>query len=135
MSILVESLKDEHAALVNLINEVKRLGISTPESKNKLHSIKEGLIAHLKKEDERLYPRLREVAARDAVVEKTLVTFAKDMEGITKSAMDFFEKYSHESNNLDFFKDVGRLFAALADRIRKEEGSLYPLFDKHFPDE
>lgn len=134
MSFLIDDLKEEHAVLVEEISQVKRMGISTSESRQKLLSIKETLIAHLKKEDQKLYPKLREVAAHDEGVKKILETFAKDMEQITQVAMEFFDRYSHESDDIAFYKDIGRLFAALADRIRKEEGTLYRIYDKHFPD-
>ncbi|MES0490018.1 MAG: hemerythrin domain-containing protein [Leptospirales bacterium] len=130
MSTLINELKKDHERIYTEISDAKKLGISTEAGKKLLLSIKTDLINHLKKEDELLYPKLKELAQSDEGIKKTLDTFAKDMEGITTSAMEFFDKYTHQSSDIEFFKDIGRFLAALTDRIRKEENTLYRIYDE-----
>jgi len=130
MSELITRLKKEHELLYTKINDAKKLGISSDQGKKLLLSIKNDLLTHLQEEDAELYPRLKELARSDENIKKTLDIFAKDMEGITTAAMAFFDKYTHESTDIEFFKDIGRILAALTDRIRKEESTLYRIYDE-----
>ncbi len=130
MSILVEELKKEHSVISEALNEAKNIGITLKEGQKALLSAKNGLVAHLKKEDERLYPALRKEAEKDESLKRTLNTFAKDMESISKAALDFFEKYSGGGSGIDFASDYGRLMSALNSRIRREESIIYAKFDE-----
>ena len=51
MSSLTKEFEREHAEIIAMLNEVKELGILSKEGHAKLMSIKEHLLAHLKKED------------------------------------------------------------------------------------
>ncbi len=130
MSKLVEELKQEHAVLVEVLGEIQKLGSGSQETKDKLSAVKAGLLNHLLKEDNQLYPSLRKAAESDARLKTTLNVFANEMDQISAFALDFFEKYSSESRGIQFSKDFGRLVASLSSRIRKEEQILYPEYDK-----
>ena len=125
MSNLVEELKSDHAVIAETLNKVKNLGITSEEGQNILLAAKNGLLAHLRKEDEQLYPVLNNAAESNAALKQTLDMFAKDMEVISKAALDFFDKYSTGGSGVEFAKDFGRLFATLSQRISKEENILY----------
>lgn len=64
MSVLVERLKREHTVIVDVLNKVKEIGINSKEGQGKLLSIKNALLAHLKVEDEQLYPTLKKEAEK-----------------------------------------------------------------------
>ncbi len=130
MSKLVEELKKEHATIAETLNKVNVLGISSEEGQNTLLSAKSGLLAHLKKEDEYLYPILNKAAESDANLKRTLEMFAKDMEAISKAALEFFKKYSGGGSGLEFAKGFGRLFATLSQRIHREENVIYKKYDE-----
>ncbi len=130
MSKLVDELKREHSVIVETLNKVKSLSITSEEGQNTLLAAKSGLLAHLKKEDEQLYPVLNNAAESDAVLKRTLDTFAKDMDEISKVALEFFEKYSTGGSGIEFAKDFGRLYAALSQRISKEENIIYAKYDE-----
>ena len=53
------------------------------------------------------------------------------MERITKSATEFYEKYSkiENVNNPDFLKDIISLVTILKNRIMKEEVAIYKSFE------
>ena len=131
MSKLIEDLTKEHALIVDVFKKVKELGVGSKEGKDKLLLAKKGLLGHLKKEDEELYPVLKKAAEADKGLKRTLEVFAQDMGEISKFALDFFEKYSQgESSGVEFAKDFGRLFIVLGGRVRKEEGILYAAYEK-----
>jgi len=130
MSNLVSELKSEHETIVNILTEVKNLGITTKEAQELLMSAKAGLLAHLAKEDKQLYPTLQKEAENNTSLKSTLDTYADEMNGISQAALDFFDKYRSGGDGLEFAKDFGRLFATLASRIRKEESVIYTKYDE-----
>ena len=130
MSDLVSRLKKEHNILVEALDSMMKLGVTTKEGQEKLYSAKEVLLAHLSLEDKELYPVLRRAAESDGSVKSTLDIFAKDMEEISKTALSFFEKYAQGGDSLEFAKELGRLLGALRNRIGREEDVLYAQYDK-----
>lgn len=91
---------------------------------------KTALLAHLKHEDVDLYPILKKAATNDSSIQGTLNVLAKDMETLAPAALAFFAKYEKGGDPLEFTRDFAKLYAALGTRIRREEESLYSLFDK-----
>lgn len=130
MSKLVDELKKEHEVIVNVLSKVNRLGISTKEGQSELINAKKGLLEHLKKEDDLLYPVLHKEAENDESLQRTLKFFATEMEKITVFVLDFFSKYEKGGSGLEFSKDYGRLFSSLQSRINKEESMLYKAYNK-----
>ncbi len=130
MSKLIEELKREHRAIVGTINEVNRLGIGTKEGQNMLMSAKNSFIAHLKKEDEHIYPLLNRAAENDPELKTTLDFYATNMDEISRAVFDFFEKYSYGDSGLEFSTDYGTLYTTLSMRITKEEAVIYKKFDE-----
>lgn len=123
MSNFVEELKKEHAVIIATFKEIKSLGINSKEGQKMLISAKDTLLAHLKKEDDQLYPVLNKAAERDFNLSRTLEIFAKDMEGVSKTALEFFEKYSEGGSGSEFAENFGRLSATLNQRIFKKKCS------------
>ena len=130
MSKLIEELGKEHSVIAEALNKVKSLGFTSEEGQNTLLAAKDGLLAHIKKEDEQLYPVLDNAAESDANLRRTLDTFAEDMNEISKAAYEFFDKYSTGGSGIEFAKDFGRLSATLSQRIRREERILYQTYDE-----
>ncbi len=129
MSKLIDELKGDHQKLAQVLTEVKTKG-PTKEGLQLLTASKAALLGHLKKEDTFLYPELKKAAANDNRLKATLDTFASDMDKISKAAIDFFNKWEKGGDGMEFAKDVGNLIAVLQGRIRREESSLYPEYDK-----
>ena len=127
---LIDDLKKEHVNIVRALDEVKKLGVGSVAGREKLLSAKDDLIGHLLKEDRLLYPVLKEEAKDNRDLKFTLDNFASDMEGISSSAIAFFEKYEGGDKDGTFAKDLGNLFAVLGGRIRKEEKFLYKEYEK-----
>lgn len=133
MSKLIDELKKEHAAIVAILNEVGKSGVSSKEGQQKLLDAKTGLLAHLKKEDEQLYPVLNKAAEKDPSLKQTLSFFAGDMVGISKTAIEFFGKYSQGGSGIEFAKEIGKLFTILKSRISKEEDIIYKEYERLNP--
>ncbi|MCP4265520.1 MAG: hemerythrin domain-containing protein [Candidatus Brocadiaceae bacterium] len=130
MSKLVDDLKQQHKVIADTLSKVKSLGVTSDEGQKTLLAAKNGLLAHLNKEDKELYPVLNKAAESDSGLKNTLDFYAKDMDTISKAALEFFEKYSTGGSGLEFAKDFGTLFATLSLRINKEESILYKKYDE-----
>ena len=132
MSILIEELKKEHSEILAALNEVRELGILSKEGQEKLISLEVGLLAHLEMEDDQLYPALRKEAEHSNSIKDTLELFAIDMENVSKTVREFFEKYSEGFSGVELDKlseDFENLFSALTKRICNEEESLYEEYE------
>lgn len=127
---LVTELKKEHGILTKTLKEVKMLGIDSKEGRNKLLASKNALLAHLKKEDESIYPILNEKAKNDTYLKSMLEVYYEDMKEISAYAIEFFGKYSEGGSILEFTKDFETLYASLAQRISNEEKMLYKKYDE-----
>ncbi|MFZ5626133.1 MAG: hemerythrin domain-containing protein [Bacillota bacterium] len=130
MAGLVDALKSDHAVILATLNQIKEVGISSKEGRDKLLEVKNLLLHHLQKEDRELYPRLRRAAEVDISLRQTLELFAKDMDEISRLAMEFFQKYAQGGAGVEFARDFGRLYATLGERIRREENIIYVRFQQ-----
>jgi len=130
MTNLIEELKEEHKIILDILNQVKTLGISSKTGQEKLLSARDLLISHMNKEDERYYPALTRAAANNKDLKITLDYFIKDMEVVSKNAMDLFKKYSQGGDEAEFAGDVKLLYMTLKDRIRIEEDTLFKKFNQ-----
>ena len=130
MSELIEEFKRDHAEIMAMLNEVKELGILSKEGQAKLISIKEHLLAHLKKEDEKLYPAIRKEAEDNEKLRNTLDLFTLDMEMVSSVVQGFFDKYSEGEIDGNFSENFERLSVALSTRIRNEEDALYEEYEE-----
>ena len=130
MSTLIEKLKKEHSEILQMLNEVKKLGIHSEEGRFKLLSAKEYLLEHLNEENEQLYPVLRKKAEHNKNLKKELDMFAIDPEHLTSVVHEFFEDYSGGNTDKDFQINFESLFVSLNARIRNEEESLYHEYEE-----
>ncbi len=113
-----------------MLNEVKELGLLSKEGQARLMSIKEHLLAHIKKEDEKLYPVLRKEAEDNEKLKNTLDLFAMDMEEVSSAVQKFFDKYSGGEIDENFSINFESLSVALSSRIRNEEDALYEEYEE-----
>ncbi|WP_066633573.1 hemerythrin domain-containing protein [Labilibacter marinus] len=131
MSNLIEQLKKEHAALVEILTKVKSLGVSSEESKELLIQAKGALLLHLHKEDKELYPSLKKRGETDEDCERKLKIFAQDMDEITQFVLFFFDQIEKDAfTPMEYAQNFGKLVSTLAGRISREENILYKLYDK-----
>lgn len=135
MARLIDELKNDHQAMSKLLDRLKDSRVSNDEAHKILLSAQTSLLAHLKKEDSQLYPVLYQAAKENPALKRTVDFYTKDMEEITRKAVEFFEKYSRHDSRIDieFAKAFGNLFAVISRRLRNEENTLYKEYEKLRP--
>ena len=129
MSRLIEELKNEHKLILDILDQVRTLGISSRSGREKLLSARDLLIAHMTKEDEMYYPELRTAAENNKGLKIMLDYFAKDMEDVSSKAMYLFDKYSKGRDEAEFAGEIKLLYVTLRDRIQTEEHTLFNKLD------
>jgi hemerythrin superfamily protein len=119
----------DHLEIVATLDEIKELGILSKKGQAKLLSVKERLLAHIKKEDEQLYPVLKKAAKNNKQLKSALDLCAIDMENVSRIVLEFFDKYSRGVSGEELQREFENLFVTLGKRIRNEEDILYDEYD------
>ncbi len=128
MKDLIRELKNEHAALLDILAEVKALGISSPAGQEKLLDARELLMTHIRKEDEKYYPELGRAAEKSRELKLMMDYFVADMAAVSSKALQLFSKYARGGSEAEFAGDIKLLYLTLKDRIRTEEETLFRKF-------
>jgi len=129
MSTLTDELVEDHQAIIEMLLQAGADGAGTREAREMIGTVKEVLLSHFRKEDSLVYPPLMNASEQDPELRHMLGVFLKDLEKVTRSAMDFLERYSEGGSGGDFDKDLERFMAIFRERVKKEEGVLYRKFD------
>lgn len=120
-------LAAEHGRILVALDRIRHL--SGAAGRAALFGVRDELLAHLAKEDERLYPALRTAARTDPHLARILGDLDDEMERLGRDAGAFFARWSEEeAAGLVFATELGRLAADLRLRIGREERVLYPAF-------
>lgn len=128
---LIEKLKQDHVIISDLFYKVIVAGISSNEGKKTLLDGKSQLLAHIKTENEELYPRLLAQAEKDPELKEKLETLAVEMLSVGNALTSFFERHSeNEQNESDLSGDFSDIYLALTERIDNEERILFPEYKK-----
>ena len=129
---LVKQLKKEHTIISKTLVELQEYGVTSPKGMDLLLKSKELLLNHLKLEDDKLYPKLKEHAQIDNTFNKVLNDSVKEMNEITEFVLNFYSKYSDKSkiSEKNFLKDITKFIVTLKDRVAKEEAILYNTYNK-----
>ncbi|KEI72923.1 hemerythrin domain-containing protein [Endozoicomonas elysicola] len=131
MSQLIQDFKSEHLQISDLLLQAREVGVGNQQGRDLILSAKKMLLAHLNKEDQYLYPVLREAAENDESLKSTLTDYALDMDKISYDVMAFFSLYETGENTTEHFQqDCNNIIKALSKRITKEEAVLYKTYDK-----
>jgi hypothetical protein len=130
MSQLLEDLKNDHRVILDILDQVKTVGISSKAGQEKLLSAKAVLIAHMKKEDTGFYPALQIAAETNDALKRTVAYFVEDMEIVSEKAMRVFDKLALEAPDEDIAGELKLLYMTLKDRIRIEEDILFKKYEQ-----
>lgn len=128
MSDLIHQLESEHASLVDSFNKIKRLEINSDGAYVQLQSIKVDLLAHLKKENETVYPKLREVSFDNLKLQRTLDLFARDIVRLATVFIQFLDRYSHGGPQGEYARDISRLSMIMSAFARREEEMIFSAY-------
>jgi len=126
-NILIPSLLHDHAQMRELLESVRRQGISTAEGQRLLRRARQLIVAHLQREDTLLYPALRGCEDTQALAD----TYASEMQELSREILAFFDGMEGEHDELVFARGFGKVLGALNKRWTREEVRLYPAYDRH----
>jgi hypothetical protein len=110
MSTLIQELKNEHAEILEVLGQVKALGISSQAGQERLLAARDLLLAHMRKEDERYYPGLRKAAESDRELTVLMKFFIADMEAVSAKAMRLFDRYARGGDEAEFAGEIKLLY-------------------------
>jgi len=129
MSDLIHELESEHASLVDSFNKIKRLDINSEGAAGQLQSIKADLLAHIKKENATIYPKLREASFNNLRLQQVLDLFARDIVRLATVFIQFLDKYSQGGLQQDFDRDVNRLAKIINAFAAREEEVIFKEYE------
>ncbi len=129
MSKLVEEFKKEHSLIVDALSKSRKIGVDSREGQAEILTAKDFILAHLKKEDEKLYPILRKAAESSQRLKELLSEFDKDLSETTSFTLKFFNDYTAIKGSKLAMK-LETLITIFERRILREETFLFAEFEK-----
>ncbi|MEM5385824.1 hemerythrin domain-containing protein [Paraburkholderia phymatum] len=124
---LITTLKHDHEEIFRLLDECRALGVVTDEGRRKLKQVRGVVAAHLKREDDKLYPAMRKHDETRALGEM----YAQEMRAISSEILGFFDRLESGRSGIELAREIGRVIAHLRQRMTREEVRLYPAFETH----
>ncbi|MEW5705680.1 MAG: hypothetical protein AB1743_02620 [Actinomycetota bacterium] len=122
---LINELRMEHLDLSVSFGNLKHL-VAAPESGwRELQSVKAAILAHVGKENQELYPKLREAAFNNLRLQRILDWFTRENARISAALVEFLDKYSKGGSPFAFRRDFNRLDTIFNALIRQEEAVLF----------
>jgi len=134
---LVPALKRDHADLVKLfgaIGDAAKQG-NFRDIPQMLNAFKVHLEGHLIAENVRFYNYVENSMQGDTESVTLVRSFRREMNAIARGVVDFVKKYQTSEFDQrmrdEFMVDYQNVGGLLAQRIQREEASLYPLYQPH----
>lgn len=131
---LVDQLKADHQGLLATFGAIGD-AYNTHDlaaTSAQLEAFRGQLMAHLLKENVRFYIYLEHALVSDPTSHALVHQFRHEMDGIGKAVMAFLDKYRNlavdSSLAGSFGADLASVGSVLAQRIKSEEETLYPLY-------
>src|SRR6185369_2025266 len=131
---LVKLLKDDHQSLIQLFQQIDAAcrALDIGECKDALRRFQSRLTDHLIVENTRFYLYVKNaMKASDPASSGIARSFQAEMHQIAKVVTSFVDKYSQNEELLRsaaFAQELHGIGQALAERIEREEKTLYPLY-------
>lgn len=131
---LIDNLKSDHKDLLALYTAIKADFEQQEYTKvvEKLADLRTALTSHLLTENVRLYVYLDRQFSTDEINSELIRSFRREIDGISRIAMNFLEKYEELGVDADlaarFSEELATISKVLSKRIAKEEQVLYALY-------
>lgn len=131
---LIPQLLDDHKFLSTTYEKIQRsFDQRDYRSVSKLlEEFRSTLQGHVLKENVRLYIYLERMLGRHPTSGVLIQEFRREMDGIARSVMAFLKKYEAIATDptlaAGFREDFAALGELLTQRLKREEGTLYPLY-------
>lgn len=130
----LDMLKKQHSEVLAMIKNIDTLILVGPKEKANeiafnINTLSGKLKMHLMSEDKFLYPGLMNSSNNE--VRDTAKEFNREMGGLAEQFSSFVQQYNTpfkiiQSEN-SFLTDREKTFSLIIERIRREDGKLYPL--------
>lgn len=133
--LFIPRLKAEHRVLLETFGQIKALAEQGdwPAAEARLSQFRAVLTEHLVIESVRLYVFLTQACASDPDKLATMRQFSAEMHGIGKAVVKFVEQHTELVGRPDaqktFVAGWPEIGFTLGDRIRREERTLYPMYE------
>jgi|ERR1700754_602920 hemerythrin HHE cation binding domain-containing protein len=124
---LIDTLKHDHQDIFKLLDEIQTSGTATEEGRRKLKALRGVVIAHLRREDMKLYPEMQKHAATRELGH----TYAQEMRGISSEIASLFDSLGNGIAGIESARQIGRMFSLIKQRMTREEVRLYPAYQAH----
>ncbi|EIM97338.1 hemerythrin HHE cation binding domain-containing protein [Paraburkholderia hospita] len=124
---LITTLKHDHEEIFRLLDECRALGVATDEGRRKLKQVRGVVVAHLAREDHKLYPAMQKHDATRALGDM----YAQEMRAMSAEIIGFFDSLDSGRAGIEFAREIGRVISHLRQRMTREEVRLYPAFEAH----
>jgi iron-sulfur cluster repair protein YtfE (RIC family) len=126
MSAIIDQLKKDHVTMLKVADEMAAKPKPSPaEIKTFIATLKSSILAHIKKEDDQLYPRLKTLAETNPALKSKLNLFSDEMTKVSGAALAFIDKYAQGNESEKFAAEYAKFLYTLKTRMRREEESLY----------
>lgn len=131
---LVPQLEGDHQRLLGIFGAIETAFAAhdLAVSVQRLDDFRSAIQDHLLTENVRLYVYLEHALAQDSVSHALIHEFRREMDGIGKAVLSFLAKYRELETQpalmASFSDDLSAVGKVLAQRIRREESMLYPLY-------
>lgn len=127
---LIRELNADHAILLSKLDAIRRRGTVDSEGQALLIEVRSFLVTHLEKEEMHFYPDMRKAAETNENLRETLQIMGTEMEAISAKALTMIDGWLAGEGLVSFTSNFESFHSLLADRIRREEHSLYSKFLK-----
>ncbi|MDR2839146.1 MAG: hemerythrin domain-containing protein [Azonexus sp.] len=131
---LIDKLTGDHQVLLELFGETSEAAGrgDVVEAAERLDAFRVALHDHLLTENVKLYIYLTHFFAEDQQSHRLIHDFRHEMDAIGKVVLQFLGKYQDLAEHPElapaFAKELAAIGKVLVDRIKREEGTLYPLY-------
>ena len=131
---LVKSLKDDHQSLIKVFQQIDAAcqALDIAGCSDAIRRFQSRLTDHLIVENTRFYLYVKNaMKASDPAAAEIARSFQAEMHQIAKVVTSFVDKYSQNEEMLKsaaFAQELQGIGRALAERIEREEKTLYPLY-------
>lgn len=126
MSTLIQRLREEHGTIASLLARVREEGSASAEGRRLLELLRVTVERHFAGEERELFPALRAAAGNDPRLKATVEVLAGEASELAREVAGFFRRAREGASGLALARDFGRLYAALGERMRREEETLFP---------
>jgi len=130
VSEFIEELRKEHTEIRDSLLQISNMDLFSEEARSRLIEVRDLLVEHLQKEDQEMYPRLKEASLEDEHFQDILNYLEGEIKLISQFVFIFFDKYSKKSSPAGIEREFNLISSTLIKRIEKEEEFFFPKYER-----